>query len=100
MAGRRHVGDYGGAGSRLQHGERVHRDVSSCGGNDAHRISQWACHPFDLCRRPRSCSTAEYGRTDGGDVALTVAVNINGTLHTIDVDRSTPLLYVLRNYLQ
>jgi aerobic-type carbon monoxide dehydrogenase small subunit (CoxS/CutS family) len=31
---------------------------------------------------------------------LTVAVNINGTLQSIDVDPSMPLLYVLRNYLQ
>jgi nicotinate dehydrogenase subunit A len=31
---------------------------------------------------------------------LTVAVNINGTLQSIDVDPSTPLLYVLRNDLQ
>src|ERR1700722_11812424 len=100
MAGRRHVGDYGGARSRLQHGERVHRDVSPCRGNDAHRISQRCSHPFDFCRRPRSCSTPEYGHTDGGEVALTVAVNINGTLQSVDVDPSTPLLYVLRNDLQ
>jgi nicotinate dehydrogenase subunit A len=31
---------------------------------------------------------------------LIVAVNINGTLRSIDVDPSMPLLYVLRNYLQ
>jgi nicotinate dehydrogenase subunit A len=31
---------------------------------------------------------------------LTVAVNINGTLQSIEVDPSTPLLYVLRNDLQ
>jgi aerobic-type carbon monoxide dehydrogenase small subunit (CoxS/CutS family) len=31
---------------------------------------------------------------------VTVAVNINGTLRSIDVDPSMPLLYVLRNYLQ
>lgn len=31
---------------------------------------------------------------------MTVAVNINGTLRSIDVDPSMPLLYVLRNYLQ
>jgi mono/diheme cytochrome c family protein len=31
---------------------------------------------------------------------LTVAVNINGTLHSIDVDPSTSRLYVLRNDLQ
>ncbi len=31
---------------------------------------------------------------------MTVAVNINGTLQSIDVDPSTPLLYVLRNDLQ
>ena len=31
---------------------------------------------------------------------MTVSVNINGTLRSIDVDPSMPLLYVLRNYLQ
>ena len=31
---------------------------------------------------------------------MTVAVNINGTLRSIDVDPSMPLLYLLRNYLQ
>jgi len=62
-------------------------------------LSSEALHPF-----PPLCAQAPTAKTmvidDGADVMVELVLTVNGRRHTVDVDSTTPLLYVLSHELQ